>query len=350
MRIGLVKGNGIGPEIVAATRQVLDATDSGLEWIDVPVAEEATRLHGHPLPPESLQRLREVKFAIKGPIIVEKLAGRITCTQSDGSEHAYPSINNALRRELGLFVSPRRLAGFSGRSGRYAEMDVVVMRELTEDIYVGWEHRVGDDVGMAIKLTTRAAATRVARFSFDYARANKRRRVTCVHKANVLGVTDGLFLTCCREVAREYPDIVFDDCMIDAACYGLVRTPEKFDVIVTANQYGDILSDLAAGLVGSLGLAPGGNIGSDAAVFEACHGAAPDIAGKGIANPIALILSGAMLLRHIGQAPAAERVERAVRAVVTEGVSLTPDLDGRATTQALTDAICARIRAPAVAS
>jgi isocitrate dehydrogenase (NAD+) len=289
--------------------------------------------------------LKEVKVAIKGPLIVNKLEGRITCVQEDGSETTYPSLNNAIRRELKQFVNPRPIRGFPGISGKYEPMDVVIMREVTEDVYVGWEHRIGDYAAQAIKLTTREAALRVARYAFNYARNNGRRKVSCLHKANVLNYTDGLFLNCFREVAAEYADIESDDMMIDAACYTMVKAPNKFDVIVTSNQYGDIISDLGAGLVGSLGLAPGANIGEYASTFEACHGAAPDIAGRGIANPIALILSGALLLRHIGQPREAGAVEKAVRLVLQEGQALTPDLGGHATTSRLAGMICERIQA-----
>ena len=343
MRIGILKGNGIGPEITAATQQVLAATGRAFEWMDIPIAGEAIVLHGHPLPQETVAALKEVRVALKGPLIVDKLQGRLTCVHRDGSEHTYPSLNNAIRRELALFVNPRPILGMGALSGRHATLDMVIMREITEDVYIGWEHQIGDVAAEAIKLTTRAASERVARFSFEFARKNSRRRVTCVHKANVLNYTDGLFLRCCREVAAEFPDIAFDDCMIDAACYHVVKNPARFDVIVTSNQYGDIFSDLGAGLIGSLGLAPGANIGPDAAVFEASHGAAPDIAGQGIANPIALILSGALLLRHVGLVADAVRVEHAVRSVVLAGHTLTPDLGGRATTQQVTDAICAAL-------
>lgn len=345
MRIGILKGNGIGPEITAATQQVLAATGRSFTWVDIPIADEAIALHGHPLPQSTVAALKEVRVSIKGPLIVDKLQGRLTCVHADGTEHTYPSLNNAIRRELALFVNPRPILGMGPLSGRHASLDMVIMREITEDVYIGWEHQIGDVAAEAIKLTTRVAAERVARFSFEFARQNGRKRVTCVHKANVLNYTDGLFLRCCREVATQFPDIAFDDCMIDAACYHVVKNPARFDVIVTSNQYGDIFSDLGAGLIGSLGLAPGANIGPEAAVFEASHGAAPDIAGQGIANPIALILSGALLLRHIGFSADALRVERAVRTVLLAGRVLSPDLGGTATTQQVTAAICAQLKA-----
>jgi isocitrate dehydrogenase (NAD+) len=344
VKIGVLKGNGIGPEITEAAMRVLEATGLPIEWVSIPIAQEAVAEYGHPLAPQVVASLKEVKVAIKGPLIVNKLEGRITCVQEDGSELTYPSLNNAIRRELKQFVNPRPIRGFPGISGKYEFLDVVIMREVTEDVYIGWEHRIGDYAAQAIKLTTREAALRVARYAFDYARNNGRRKVSCLHKANVLNYTDGLFLNCFREVAAQYTDIGSDDMMIDAACYTMVKEPGKFDVIVTSNQYGDIISDLGAGLVGSLGLAPGANIGEQASTFEACHGAAPDIAGQGVANPIALILSSALLLRHIGRPLEAGIVENAVSLVLKDGRTLTPDLGGNATTSRLTWAICERIQ------
>lgn len=345
MRIGILKGNGIGPEISAATMAVIEATGIQVEWEDIPIAEEAIKLYGHPLAPEVVQRLADAKVALKAPLIVNKLQGRINCRQPDGREVTYPSLNNAIRRELKLFVNPRPIKGFEGISGRHASMDIVVMREITEDIYIGWEHQIGDDLAAeAIKLTTRSAALKVARYSFEYAKTNKRRRVTCIHKANVLNYTDGLFLRCFQEVATEYPDIQADDMMIDAACYTIVREPRRFDIIVAPNQYGDIFSDLAAGLAGSLGLAPGANIGDTASIFEASHGAAPDIAGKGLANPLALILSGAELLAFIGREKEAVAIKTAVSNIVAAKTTLTPDLGGTSTTQELTDSMVREVK------
>lgn len=231
MRIGVLKGNGIGPEITEATITVLNSTGLPLEWVYIPIAEEAIAKYGHPLPQETVQAIRESKFVIKAPLLVNKGEGRLTCVHPDGGEMTYPSLNNAIRRELSLFVNPRPIRGIPGVSGRYTDLDVVVMREITEDVYIGWEHRIGNTAATAIKLTTREAAIRVARFSFDYARKNGRKKVSCLHKANVLNYTDGLFLNCCREVAKDYPDIAFDDFMIDAACYTIVKQPEKFDVL-----------------------------------------------------------------------------------------------------------------------
>jgi isocitrate dehydrogenase (NAD+) len=338
-RIGVLKGNGIGPEITEATKLVLEATGLPFEWVDIPIAEEAVKRYSHPLPREVIQMLKDVRVSIKAPIIVNKLEGRITCIDDDGSEVTYPSLNNAIRRALRLFVNPRPIRGIRGISGRYEALDVTIMREVTEDVYVGLEHKIGDHAAEAIKLTTREASIRVARFSFDYARKNGGKRVSCLHKANVLNFTDGLFLRCCREVAAEYPEIEFNDYMIDAACYVMVRQPDAFDVIVTSNQYGDIISDLGAGLIGSLGLAPGANIGEGVAVFEASHGAAPDIAGKGIANPIALILSGVEMLRYLGHTREAAAVSEGVQMALASHENRTPDLGGSSTTAQLTRSI-----------
>ncbi|KAK7212201.1 hypothetical protein V2G26_019379 [Clonostachys chloroleuca] len=345
MHIGVLKGNGIGPEITAATQYVLEATGLPLEWVDIAIADEAIAAHGHPLPPETVKQLRDVKLSIKAPLIVNKLQGRISCVQPGGTSQTYPSLNNAIRRELRLFVNPRPIRGFPGISGRHEKLDVIIMREVTEDVYIGHEHQIGDDIAAeAIKLTTRAAATKVAKYSFEYARKHGRKRVTCLHKANVLNFTDGLFLRCFQEVSNDYPEIEADDMMIDVACYTIVRDPLRFDVIVASNQYGDIFSDLAAGLVGSLGLAPGANIGDNASTFEASHGAAPDIAGKGIANPLALILSGAELLDAANQPKEAKAVRDAVRNVVQARTALTPDLGGSGTTDSLAAAVAAEVK------
>ncbi|SDF61000.1 isocitrate/isopropylmalate dehydrogenase family protein [Sporomusa acidovorans] len=343
MKFGVLEGNGIGPEITKATQHVLEATGLPIEWVHIPIAEEAIEKYGHPLPQETVKAIREVKVAVKGPLLVDKMQGRLTCVHDDGTEHTYPSLNNAIRRELQLFVNPRPVRGIPNISGKYEKLDVVIMREITEDVYIGWEHKIGRHAAQAIKLTTREAATRVAKYSFEYARQNKRKKVTCFHKANVLNFTDGLFLECFREVAQNYPDIESDDFMIDAACYTVVKNPEKFDVIVAANQYGDIFSDLSAGLAGSLGLGAGANIGEYASTFEACHGAAPDIAGKGCANPVALILSGALMLRHVGQTEKGANIEKCVREVLSEGKFRTPDLGGTASTMQLADEIAKKV-------
>lgn len=345
MRVGILKGNGIGPEIVGATQRVIDACDLDIEWVNIPIAEEAVKKWGEPVPQQAIEMARELKVSIKGPISVEKGQGRVNCTRADGTVVTHCSFNNAIRHELNLFVNPRPARGIPGISGRYENMDVVVMREISEGIYAALEHRIGGDYASeAIKVITKRGAERVCRYSFEYARANGRRKVTCAHKANAISLTDGLFLECFHRVAQEYPDIESDDLMIDATTFYLVQNPERFDVIVTMNQYGDILSDLCAGLIGSLGLGAGGNIGDDCAVFEACHGSAPDIAGQNIANPTSLILSGAMMLRYIGKCEWADLIEKCVREVLAEGKHITRDIGGTATTTEYTDAIVKKIR------
>ncbi|KAE8415313.1 hypothetical protein BDV36DRAFT_311073 [Aspergillus pseudocaelatus] len=345
MRIGVLKGNGIGPEITEATIRVIEATGIQPEWDFIPIADEAVKLYEHPLPLRVIQRLKEVKFCIKAPLLAEKLHGRISCTQTDGSVATYPSINNAIRRELNLFVNPRPIRGYAGISGRHEKMDLVIMREITEDTYIGWEKSLEEGAAAeAIKRVTRSASWKVSQYAFEYARKHGRKKVSCLHKANVLHETDGLFLRTFQEVARLYPDVLADDMMIDAACYSVVRDPGRFDIVVTVNQYGDIFSDLAAGLAGSLGLAPGANIGDSASTFEAAHGAAPDIAGTGAANPIALILSGVELLSHAGYAREAEAIQQAVTQVVEAGKTLTPDLGGFSTTEQVADAISVEVR------
>ncbi|KAF4199896.1 hypothetical protein CNMCM8927_004433 [Aspergillus lentulus] len=345
MRIGVIKGNGIGPEISAATMRVLEATGVQPKWVFIPVANEARELYGHPLPSEVIECLKNIELCIKAPLLAEKLEGRISCPQADGSVATYPSINNAIRRELKLFVNPRFIRGYKGISGRHEKMDLVIMREITEDIYIGWERELEDGTAAeAIKRVTLTASQKVAEYAFEYARTHSRKKVSCLHKANVLHATDGLFLRTFRDVAQRYPDIEADDIMIDAACYAIVRDPLRFSVVVTLNQYGDIFSDLAAGLSGSLGLAPGANIGDHFATFEATHGAAPDIAGTGTANPLALILSGAELLEHAHYVKEAAAIKLAVAQVVEERQTLTPDLGGSATTDQVADAVSANVK------
>ena len=344
MKIGVLKGNGIGPEITAAAIQVIDACGLDIEWVNIPIAEEAIEKFGHPVPNESIQMLKDVKVAIKGPITVEKGKGRVTCIDENGAEHVYPSFNNAIRRELELFVCPRPSRDIPGISGSHEHMDLIIMRELTEDVYSAIEHRIGNVAAECVKLVTREAAERVSRYAFEYARKNHRRKVTCVHKANAISITDGFFLECFQKIAKEYPDIPSDDFFVDATTFYLVKKPEMFDVIVTTNQYGDILSDLCAGLVGSLGLGPGANIGYKGAVFEACHGSAPDIAGQNIANPTSLILSGALMLRYLGFEKEARVVEESVRHVLIHTDCRTRDLGGSTSTTEFTQAVIEQVK------
>ena len=338
-RVAVVAGDGIGPEISEATRAVVEAAGVSVDWVPTPAGKAAYEIYGQELPAASLERMTEIGVVLKSPLLAERRSGGVTVERGGESRH-YPSVNNALRRELGAFVNVRPVRGFGAVSGGYARLDLVIMREVTEDTYAGIERRVSADRGEATKVITRQASERVARFACEYALSHGRKTVSAIHKANVLHHTDGLFLEAVKSVVDQYPTLLFDDKMIDAACYLVVKKPELFDVLVMPNQYGDIFSDLAAGLVGSLGLAPGSNIGDGVAMFEAAHGAAPDIAGQGIANPIGLILSGAMMLSHLGETEAAERIQFGVAAVLERGEVLSGDLGGRATTRQVTEAIC----------
>ncbi len=338
-RAALIRGDGIGPEISEATVRVIEASGARVSWEEVTIGQQAREELGAELPWESLEKIRRLKVALKAPLIAERQSGGVR-VEDNGSVRRHPSINNGLRRELDSYANLRPIRGWAGVSGPYENLNVVIVRELTEDLYIGIERKIDDDTAEAIKRITRKGSRRVAEFACEYARRFGRAKVTAVHKANVLHLTDGLFLETVRGLASDYPDLVIDDQMVDAACYHLIKNPEKFDVLVLPNQYGDILSDVLAGLVGSLGLAPGANIGPEVAFFEAAHGAAPDIAGQGIANPIGLILSGALMLDHVGEGAAAERVRRGVGSVLSRKRSLTPDLGGSASTAELTRSIC----------
>jgi isocitrate dehydrogenase (NAD+) len=337
-RVTLIPGDGIGPELLDATVAVLDATGVPFEWERVEAGESQLEARGTPLPPEVLESIRSNRTALKGPI---------TTPVGEG----FRSVNVTLRQALGLYANLRPARSLPGVASRYEDVDLVIVRENTEDLYAGIEHRVGDDAAESIKIITRAASERIARFAFDYAVANGRRKVTAVHKANIMKLTDGLFLESCTKVAGDYEGRVeFEDRIVDNMCMQLVQKPEEYDVLVLPNLYGDIVSDLAAGLVGGLGVAPGANIGTEAAVFEPVHGSAPKYAGQDVANPTALILSGALMLRHLGETTAAERVESAVRSVLSEGKTITRDLGGKAGTRAYAAAVAERLSATPVAA
>jgi isocitrate dehydrogenase (NAD+) len=330
-RVTLIPGDGIGPELAEASRRVLDATGIEFEWETVEAGEAVIAEYGTPLPDHVLESIKRNKVALKGPI---------TTPVGEG----FRSVNVTLRQALGLYANLRPARSIKGLETRYEDVDLVIVRENTEDLYAGIEHMVGPDAAESIKIITRAASERIARFAFDYAVANGRRKVTAVHKANIMKLSDGLFLQSCRTVAAEYDGKVeFEDRIVDNMCMQLVQKPNLYDVLVLPNLYGDIVSDLAAGLVGGLGVAPGANIGADAAVFEAVHGSAPKYAGQDKANPTALILSGVLMLRHLGYPDVADRVERALRDVIAEGETITYDLGGNAGTRAFADAIISRL-------
>lgn len=317
--VTLIPGDGIGPEVTSAAIKVLEATGVKFVWEPVKAGQEVLEEYGTPLPQYVLDSVKKNKVAFKGPLTTPIGTG-------------FRSANVALRKELDLFANVRPSVTFPGVKSRYENVDLIVVRENTEDLYAGVEHMVGKDAAESIKIITRAASERIARHAFTLAKNQGRKKVTCVHKANIMKLSDGLFLESCRKVAAEFPEIKFEDMIVDAMCMRLVQQPEKYDVLVMANLYGDIVSDLCAGLVGGLGVAPGGNFGENGAVFEPVHGSAPDIAGQGKANPLAQILTGVMMLRHLGELEAADRVQQAVNKVLAEGKVVTPDLGGSATT------------------
>ena len=324
----LIPGDGIGPEVTDAARRVIEATGLSIEWQVQHAGLSAIERTGVPLPVETLEAVRTARATLKGP----------TATPS-GVGHR--SVNVELRQKLQLYANYRPARSMAGIRSRYEDVDLIVVRENTEGLYSGLEHIVVPGVVESLRVITEKASSRIARFAFDTARRQGRKRVTCVHKANILKLSDGLFLDTCRRVATEYHDIAFDDSIVDSTAMKLVMNPHSFDVLVMENLFGDILSDLASGLVGGLGVTPSANIGEEAAVFEAVHGTAPDIAGKGLANPTALILSGVLMLRYLREREAADRVENAVRKVIAEGKQTTGDLGGTASTDGFADAIIA---------
>src|SRR6476661_10154037 len=317
--ITLIPGDGIGPEIVAATVRVIEATGVDIAWETHILGAQAHEKYGTTLPDETIESIKRNKVALKGP-------------QMTPIGKGFTSVNVGLRKALDLYANVRPIKALPNVPCRYPELDLVVMRENTEDLYSGIEHVVVPGVIESIKIITEKASTRIAQYSFEYARANGRKKVTAVHKANIMKLSDGLFLECFYNLAKEFPEIQSDDKIIDNCCMQLVMRPEQFDVLVLENLYGDIVSDLCAGLIGGLGLAPGANIGELGAVFEAVHGSAPDIAGQGIANPTALIMSAIQMLRYIGEKKAGDDLDRALLAVFAEGKYITRDLGGTAKT------------------
>jgi isocitrate dehydrogenase (NAD+) len=329
-RITLIPGDGIGPEVTDAVVRILDRAGLQVEWERQVAGVLALEQHGDPLPAALLDSIRRTKVALKGPVTTPVGGG-------------FTSVNVGLRKALDLFVNLRPVWNIPTVKSRYEGVDLVIVRENTEDLYSGLEHEVVPGVVEGLKIITEDASTRVAMFAFDYARRHGRKRVTAVHKANIMKMADGLFLRCVQRVAAQYPDIQSDERIVDAACMHLVMNPSQFDVLLLPNLYGDIVSDLCAGLVGGLGVVPGANLGTEIAVFEAVHGSAPDIAGTGVANPMALLHSAVLMLRHIGEGAIAERVMHALGEVLSEGRVRTRDLGGSAGTQAFADAIAARL-------
>ncbi|NPV29021.1 MAG: isocitrate/isopropylmalate dehydrogenase family protein [Firmicutes bacterium] len=328
--VTLIPGDGTGPDVTRAARLVLDAVGVGIEWEVVEAGEGVIAKYGTPLPDHVLESIRRNKVALKGPLTTPVGTG-------------FRSVNVALRKELDLYANVRPARNLPNVRSRYEGVDLVVVRENTEDLYAGVEHMVGKDAAESIKIITRPASERIVRFAFELARREGRKKVTAGHKANIMKCTDGLFLETAREVAKDYPDIEFEDRIIDALCMKLVQSPADFDVLVLPNLYGDIVSDLCAGLIGGLGVAPGANIGDEAAVFEPVHGSAPKYAGMDKVNPLATILSGVMMLKHLGELGAADRIMRAIEEVLNEGKSLTYDLGGTAKTSEMAAAIAEKL-------
>ncbi len=324
----LIPGDGIGPEVVQKTIRVVEATGVDIRWRRVELNEAIIQESGKTLPQYVLDSLNETKVGLKGPVTTPIAGG-------------FQSVNVALRKTLDLFANVRPVRTLPGIQSRFSEtvIDMVIFRENTEDLYSGLEHEIVKDVVTSLKVITRTASERIARYAFNYARKNKRKEVVAIHKANIMKLADGLFLRCCRETAAHFPEILYKELIVDNASMQLVMRPETFDVLLLPNLYGDIVSDLAAGLVGGLGIVPGANMGERHAVFEAVHGSAPDIAGQGKANPTALMLSAVMMLIHLGETEGANKLQSAIENVYREGKSLTGDVGGTASAEEFTDAV-----------
>ena len=324
--ITLIPGDGIGPEIVAATVRIIEATGVEIEWETHIIGAQALEKYGTTIPETTIESIKRNKVALKGPLMTPIGKG-------------FTSVNVGLRKALDLYANVRPVKALPNVPCRYPELDLVIVRENTEDLYAGLEHVVVPGVVESIKIITEKASTRIAKYAFEFAELHHRKKVTAMHKANIMKLSDGLFLECYYNVAKKFPDIPADDKIIDNACMQLVMNPQQFDVMVLENLYGDIVSDLCAGLIGGLGLAPGANIGEQGAVFEAVHGSAPDIAGQGIANPTAILMSALLMLRHLNELDAADRAEAAMMEVFAEGEVRTKDLGGTAKTTDFANAI-----------
>jgi isocitrate dehydrogenase (NAD+) len=330
--ITLIPGDGIGPEVTEAVVRIFKVAALDIEWERHDAGVTAFKKYNQSLPPSLLESVRRNKVALKGPVTTPIAEG-------------FTSVNVGLRKALDLYANLRPVRNLAGVPSRFSDVDLVIVRENTEDLYAGLEHEIVPGVVESLKIITEKASTRVSQFAFQHARANGRRRVTAIHKANIMKLSDGLFLESTRKVSREFTDIAYDERIVDAACMQLVMHPEKFDVLLLPNLYGDIVSDLCAGLVGGLGVVPGANMGTECAVFEAVHGSAPDIADKNLANPTALLLSGLLMLDHIGERERAERIRAALTRVLADGQVRTLDLGGTASTTEFTDAVCRAIEA-----
>lgn len=331
--IVLIPGDGIGPEVTRATRRVIEAAGLSVEWVELPAGASAIEQgFDNVLPQRTLAAIQAHKVALKGPVTTPVGKG-------------FRSVNVQLRQKLNLYAAVRPVRSLQGVKTRFENVDMVIVRENTEGLYSGIENEVVPGVVTSLKVASNAACIRIARYAFRYATKRHRKKITVFHKANIMKMSDGIFLDAARKIHEdEYPNIDYEEVIIDAGCMKLVSDPTKFDVLLMENLYGDLVSDLCAGLVGGLGVVPGANIGDDAAVFEAVHGSAPDIAGKGIANPLALIMSAVMMLNHIHEEAVGDKIKSAYNAVLAEGKSLTRDLQGSATTEQFTDALIAKMK------
>lgn len=324
--ITLIPGDGIGPEVISSAVKVIEATGVSINWKVVEAGESSIKTHGTPLPDYVINSINKNKVALKGPVTTPVGKG-------------FRSINVGLRQGLNLFANIRPIKSYQGIESLHKNVDFIIVRENTEDLYAGIEHKIDEDTAESIKIITRKASERICRYAFELAKKEGRKKVTLAHKANIMKLSDGLFLECGRKISEEYKDIEFEDIIIDAMCMKLVQFPQNYDVIVAPNLYGDILSDLSAGLIGGLGLAPGANIGEEIAVFEPVHGSAPDIAGKSIANPTSAILSGIMMLKYIGEFQNAIKIEKALMDTLKDENSRTIDLGGNLGTKEFTQKI-----------
>ncbi len=331
--IVLIPGDGIGPEVTSAARRVMEAAGANIEWVELPAGAAALEAgFDSVLPEKTIEAIRDHKVALKGPVTTPVGKG-------------FRSVNVQLRQKLNLYAAVRPVRSLAGVKTRFENVDTIIVRENTEGLYSGVENEVVPGVVTSLKVASEVACTRISRYAFRYATKRKRKKITVFHKANIMKLSDGLFLNCARKVwENEYPNIEYEEVIIDAGCMKLVQDPTRMDVLLMENLYGDLISDLCAGLVGGLGVVPGSNIGDDAAVFEAVHGSAPDLAGKGLANPLAVIMCGEMMLNHLHEDKVAAKIRTAYDAVLGEGKTLTRDLGGEANTAQFTDAIIAKLK------
>lgn len=331
LRVTLIPGDGIGPEITVVAQRVIAATGVSIQWDLALAGAAALGKHSTTLPPETVKSIAKNRVALKGPLATPVGEG-------------YTSVNVALRKKFELYANIRPVQNLKGLQNRYPYVNIVIVRENTEDLYSGIEHEVSPGVVESVKVITRKASTRIAKYAFAYAKAHKRRKITAIHKANIMKLSDGLFLDCARGIAKRHPGIEYEEMIVDNACMQLVLDPSRFDVLLLENLYGDIVSDLCAGLVGGLGVVPGANMGDKVAIFEAVHGTAPTLAGKNCANPVALLLSSSLMLEHLGEPKAAARIRRAVDHVLGQPGLRTPDLGGTATMDQMAAAIVEAVK------